>query len=146
MEKLELKNKDIYQLEVNDSGDYIEFDLTDISLPVKAINLSENIVKIDKEYMEEILKIDQEYKDEEIEKIKKVADLELKKCYELRKTFDEFLGEGACQKIFGNKNNYGMFNELLEALEPHFDKMKINIKKAKEKLVNKYLPKKNDVM
>ena len=49
-------------------------------------------------------------------------------------------------KIFGDKNYYGMFLQLFEALEPHFDKMIIKTKKAKMKLANKYLPKNKSVM
>ena len=33
MNSLRIKNRDIYRIEVNDAGDYIEFDLLDINLP-----------------------------------------------------------------------------------------------------------------
>lgn len=146
LEKLIIKQEETYKLEVNDKGEYIEFDLTDISLPEKIMIASENIAKLDKEYREKILKIDVDFKNDEIEKAKQSIKLEKEQCLKMRKEFDSFLGDGACYKIFGDTNRYGMFINLFEGLEEHFQKMKINIAKAKEKLVNKYLPKRNDVM
>ena len=144
MEKLNLKKSDTYKLEVNDNGEYIEFDLTDISLPEKIMIASENIKKINDEYINNLLLINQET--DEVVKTEKAIELEKEKCRQLRIEFDSFLGEGACQKIFGNKNQYGMFENLFEALEEHFSKMEINIKKAKEKLVQKYLLKDKSVI
>lgn len=146
MEKLILNKTDTYKLEVNDNGDYIEFDLTDLSLPKKIMEASENLERINNEYLTELSKIEERYKGDKISITKETILLEESKCLQMRKEFDSFLGEGACQKIFGDINRYGMFEELFEGLEPHFAKMKINIKKVKEKLVNKYLPKRNDVM
>lgn len=146
MEKLNLQRDrdDFYILEVNDKGDTIEFDLTDISLPEKIFEASENIAKIDKEYREEMLKL-QDEKDKYL-MTKKGIEIEKNKCMEMRKEFDSFMGEGACQKIFGDKNYYGMFLQLFDALEPHFKKMEIKTQKAKSKLASKYLPKNEDVM
>lgn len=143
--KIEREKEDFYILEVNDKGDTIEFDLTDISLPNKIFEACENIKKINKDYQEEILKINQEELDD-LEKAKKTMKIEIQKCNEMRKTFDGFLGENACQKIFGDKNYYGMFPQLFEALEPHFSKMKIKQEKAKKKLIQKYMPNNSDVM
>jgi hypothetical protein len=146
MEKLILKETETYKLEVNDKGEYIEFDLTDISLPERVLNACDNITKIDKEYAEEMRKINIDTINSDEETVRKCIAIEKDKCSKLRKEFDSFLGEGACQKIFGDTNKYGMFNTLFDALEPHFAKMKINLEKGKKKLVSKYLPKDNDVM
>lgn len=146
MEKLVLEQKDTYKLEVNDNGDYIEFDLTDIGLPERIMNASDNISKINKDYMEQMNEIIEKYSDDEVVRTREIIQLEKEKCIQLRKEFDSFLGANSCQKIFGDKNYYGMFENLFEALEPHFNKMEINIKKAKEKLINKYMPQKKDVM
>lgn len=147
MEKLilERNKEDFYVLEVNDKGETIEFDLTDISLPEKIMKASENIGKLDKEYQEEMMKLNNEEIDKVL-KTKKAIEIENKKCKQMREEFDNFLGENACQKIFGDTNYYGMFLQLFDALEPHFDKMKIKLDKAKLKLANKYLPKNKDVM
>lgn len=147
MEKLILERdeNDYYRLEINDKGDFIEFDLTDIGLAERVMKASEEIDKLHKEYTEKEIKVNEEIKDE-TERAKQFIKLECEKDKELRKQFDSFLGEGACQKIFGNKKNYGQYMMLMEALEPHFAKMQIQMKKAKNKLAQKYLPKKNDVM
>ena len=36
MNKIRIENKDLFKVEVNDKGEYIEFDLADINLPFKA--------------------------------------------------------------------------------------------------------------
>lgn len=147
MEKLILERdeNDYYKLEINDNGDYIEFDLTDIGLAERVMKASEEIDKINKEITKKEMEIVKTIKDE-TEQAKAFIKIESEKDKELRKQFDSFLGEGACQKIFGNKKKYGQYALLMEALEPHFAKMQIQMKKAKNKLVQKYLPKKNDVM
>lgn len=146
MEKLRLDNEDTYKLEVNDKGEYIEFDLTDIGLPERIMNASDKIKKIDSQYKEQLLELTKKYKDDQVKMTHEFILLEKEKCIELRREFDSFLGTGACQKIFGDKNNYGMFENLLFALEEHYPKMQIKIEKAKEKLVNKYMPKNEEVM
>lgn len=145
--KLEIKRnrEDFYRLQINDTDDYIEFDLTDIGLPEKILNASDNIFKIDSDYQKKIKEIDENCTDE-VENLKQKLKLEKDKCIEMRKEFDSFLGEGACQKIFGDANYYGMFLQLFEALEPHFKKMEIKLKKGKEILANKYLNDKKDVL
>lgn len=148
METLEIKRKkeDFYRLQINDTDDYIEFDLTDIGLPERIMIASDNILKLDKEYMIEKEKIEQENKGNEVNLLRESIKLEKEKCVEMRKEFDGFLGEGACQKIFGDTNYYGMFLQLFDALEPHFKKMEINIKKGKEKLAKRYIDNVKDVL
>ncbi|MDD7757179.1 MAG: hypothetical protein PUJ51_22255 [Clostridiales bacterium] len=145
--KLEIKRnrEDFYRLQINDTDDYIEFDLTDIGLPEKILNASDNIFKIDSDYQKKIKEIDENCTDE-VENLKQKLKLEKDKCIEMRKEFDSFLGAGSCQKIFGDANYYGMFLQLFEALEPHFEKMEIKLKKGKEKLANKYLNNTKDVL
>ena len=145
--KIEIKRdrEDFYILEVNDKGDTIQFDLTDICLPEKILNASENLAKINAKYDEDIMKIEQENYDEE-QKARKIMALDKETAIKSREIFDSFLGEGACQKIFGDSNYFGMYVELFNQLEPHFDKMIIKSKKAKTRLAEKYLPKKNGVM
>ena len=145
--KLEIKRnrEDFYRLQINNTDDYIEFDLTDIGLPEKILNASDNIFKIDSDYQKKIKEIDENCTDE-VENLRQKLKLEKDKCIEMRKEFDSFLGEGSCQKIFGDANYYGMFLQLFEALEPHFEKMEIKLKKGKEKLAKKYLNDKKDVL
>ena len=147
MEKLEIKRnrEDFYRLQINDTNDYIEFDLTDISLPERVMNAADNIAKMDSDYQREKQEIINNNQDEE-QRIRKLINLEKEKSLAMRKEFDSFLGEGSCQKIFGNANYYGMYLQLFEALEPHFKKMEIKLKKGKEKLAKKYLNNDSDVI
>lgn len=147
MEKLviERKKEDFYRLQINDTDDYIEFDLTDISLPERVLNAADNIAKMDSNYQKEREEIAKKY-DDEATRIRKLIALEKEKSIAMRKEFDSFLGEGACQKIFGDTNYYGMYLQLFDALEPHFKKMEINLKKGKEKLAKKYLNEEKDVI
>lgn len=147
MEKLviERKKEDFYRLQINDTDDYIEFDLTDISLPERVLNAADNIAKMDSNYQKEREEIAKKYEDEAT-RIRKLIALEREKSIAMRKEFDSFLGEGACQKIFGDTNYYGMYLQLFDALEPHFKKMEINLKKGKEKLAKKYLNEEKDVI
>ena len=147
MEKLEIKRnrEDFYRLQINDTNDYIEFDLTDISLPERVMNAADNIAKMDSDYQREKQEIINNNQNEE-QRVRKLINLEKEKSLAMRKEFDSFLGEGSCQKIFGNANYYGMYLQLFEALEPHFKKMEIKLKKGKEKLAKKYLNNDSDVI
>lgn len=147
MEKLEIKRnrEDFYRLQINDTNDYIEFDLTDISLPERVMNAADNIAKMDSDYQREKQEIINNNQNEE-QRVRKLINLEKEKSLAMRKEFDSFLGEGSCQKIFGNANYYGMYLQLFDALEPHFKKMEIKLKKGKEKLAKKYLNNDSDVI
>lgn len=147
MEKLviERNREDFYRLQINDTDDYIEFDLTDISLPERIMNAADNIAKMDIDYQKEKKEIMENSNNEE-EQVRKLINLEKEKSLAMRKEFDSFLGDGSCQKIFGNANYYGMYLQLFDALEPHFKKMEIKLKKGKEKLANKYLEDNKDVL
>ena len=146
MEKLNIQRdeNEFYRLEVNDNGDYIEFDLTDISLAERVMKASKDVVTVDEEYKEKYKKLIEEKSEED--SLEERIQLELEMCQKMRKIFDSFLGENACQKIFGNKNNYWQFLNLMEALEPHFEKMHICLKKAKNKLAKRYKNINNGVM
>ena len=145
--KIEIKRdrSDFYILEVNDKGDTIQFDLTDISLPEKILKASEELKNIDDDYKNNILQIDKEEMSKE-EKARKVIEIDKNFSIKSRKIMDSFLGDGACQKICGDANYYGMYIELFDQLEPHFEKMVIKSQKAKQRLVEKYKPQKSDVM
>lgn len=143
MEKLRV-NKDVYRIEVNDNGEYIEFDLLDIDLPMKLMNGVESLKKEERIYRQKSNALRNQYKDKEL--YVKMYDLDKNYCNKLRNVFDSFLGEGACQKIFGSTNRINMFNDFMEQLEPHLDKMELNIQGIKEKLYNKYSVKDKKVL
>jgi len=140
MEKLEYKKEDVYQLEVNDKGDYIEIDLLDIDLPDKILNAHKQIEKEEKNVKIQERIIYKKYANNPIKKWEELHKLEKNYFTKMRKLFDSFLGEGACLKIFGTTDRYGMFSDLLKALQPHFDNMKIDIDRIKKELVEEYKP------
>lgn len=146
MDSIRIKKDDVYRIEVNDNGDYIEFDLLDIELGLKCYDTATKLVEEEKLYNANVKELYEQYKNDREILLKKMHDLDLEYCTKLRKTFDIFLGEGACQKIFGNTNRIGMFDDLFEQLIPHFEKMEINIKRIREKIKEKYKENEKDVI
>lgn len=138
MEGIRIKNNDIYRIEVNDKKEYIEFDLSDISLKAKCFDAYNDINKISEKYSK---LIEPDMSQEELTK------LEVKMFKETRAIMDVFLGEGACQKIFGDRNYYGMFDDLFEELskkrkelngKSHLDMLELTSEKLRNNLIKKY--------
>ena len=152
---IRVESKTKYTIEVNDKGETISFDLADFRLPAKLLNVYTNLEELAKRYDEESKKIlDRE--DIVVKKIETfdkegnkgeenltqntldIMNLTDKYYQDSRNMLDEFLGNGACQKIFGDMNYENMFDNLFEQLEPHFKKMGLNYQKLQKGLVNKY--------
>lgn len=151
--KIRVKSSSIYTIEVNDNGDTIEFDISDTGLATRMVRTFDKVNNLVDEYQEKAKEIDSRpdepfkkaivYGKEKvlITKNKYDSAAMIDELYQKsRETLDSFLGEGACQKIFGNSNYYNMFDDLAEQLKPHFEKMGINSKNLKAKIVNKYSP------
>jgi len=160
---IRVKSASEYTIEVNDQGETICFDMSDTSLTSKVCRMFEKIDCLTEEYKakeaaviatpdETYKSIDKEEKNEETGETEITSKaLITKNQYEKAKLIDEFytdaravmdtfLGAGACQKIFGDKNYLSMFDDLTEQLEPHFKKMGINAEKLKTSAVQKYAP------
>lgn len=139
----------LYIIEVNDAGETIEFDLDDsIGLQNKLIKCYTEIEKIKVEFDSKIAELEKkEYPEEETEGISQksidainvTTDFYMKS----RECVDMFLGKGACQKIFGDRNFPDMFDKLFEKLQPDIEKMGLSIKNIQKNLVNKYQNKTN---
>lgn len=152
MPGIRIKKKNIYRLEVNDKHEYIEFDLSDVSLNFKLYQAIEDVQKVqqevsikERELMQKILK--ENKKDIYTENKKELSKLEYDTFMKMRKIMDSFLGDGACQKIFGDWNGYDMFDLLLDELskprkelcnKSHLDKMHLKVSDVEKKLVEKY--------
>lgn len=139
MEKLRVEKDNVYKIEVNDKGEYIEFDLLDIELPIKLINASEELEKqkaIHEQKVEELKKENLEPK----ENMLKQYEIDKEFCQTMRNVLDNLFGEGASQKIFGDTNRITMFNDFFTQLEPHLDKIIINVEQVKKDLIEKYKP------
>lgn len=159
--RVESKNK--YAIEVNDNGDTISFDLSDFSLPAKLLNVYNNLEELTSKYdkenkailerEDEVLQVvktlDEKGKEIETSITKNQMDIiKLTDQYytDARKALDEFLGENACQKIFGESNYMDMFDDLMEQLAPHFEKMGLNIQKMQKGLTQKYKQKNSNIL
>lgn len=139
--------KDIYEIEVNDNGDKIYFDLKDISIGNKYLEAIQKVNEEKKKYNKELQNIFQKY-NLKMDKIKKINfddgigrdiyQLEMNFFYKAREIIDGVLGKNACQKIFGDSNYPEMFDELAKALEPHFKRMQFDIKSRQKELLKKY--------
>ena len=148
MNSIRIEKKDIYTIEVNDNGDTIEFDLVDIELPFKWERALSEVNRIYRELKAKLVIIEKK-KDHQLDNEFMTANEKAKieahrnAFKELRVAMDAFLGEGACQKIFGDRNYVEMYDDLFEQLEPHFEKMKLNTQGITERIKAKY-SKKND--
>ncbi|MBO7079516.1 MAG: hypothetical protein J6W64_06880 [Bacilli bacterium] len=138
MESLRIKNNDVYRIEVNDNGEYIEFDLRDIGLKAKCYQALDDIDKIIDTYQPKL-------KEAQTDKEETLLEQQIFK--KIRSAMDNFLGEGACQKIFGDRNYYEMFEDLMFELskkrpelkgKSHLDILGFNAEKIAKRVQEKY--------
>lgn len=139
---IRVKSKSEYIIEVNDKKETISFDMEDAELMLKLDNAVLMIDRIRKDAIlkEETIKKHQDEKGKGLltKNERELQEVTVNMYKEMRKAADEFLGKGACQKIFGDKNFITMYDELFEQLAPHFTKMKLNAEKFKKEIENKY--------
>ena len=143
MNSIRVRNKDAYIIEVNDNGDTIEFDITDIELPFKlerAQKAAQEAKKWLKAQQVIISKKQDTAKKGDLMTVKERATLEAyRECFKkMRAAIDEFAGAGASDKIFGEKNYLEMFNDFMEEMQPHFDKMELKGIDIRKKIEEKY--------
>ena len=150
MNKLRIEKRDIYTIEVNDNGDTIEFDLSDIELPFKLQRAYDGIKNAQTQLKGKIAIIEKQQDRKDKKHLMSKNEEEMLKAWrqafiDMRKAMDEFLGENGCQKIFGDSNYLEMFDDLFnEFSKPqedglsHFDRMKINCDGLAERIKSKY--------
>ena len=147
---IRVRSESEYVIEVNDKGETISFDITDPGLATRAFEAFEKVDQLFEKFQAKAEEIDK-MPDEDIQtsfenevrisKKLKEGSLLLQDLYpEARAAMDTFLGEGACQKIFGDKNFSMMFDQLTEQLKPHLDKMGLNAKKIQDDVMKKHGP------
>ena len=151
MESLRIERKDIYTIEVNDKGETIEFDLVDIELPFKCEKAWAEVNRVAKELQAQLVIIGKQEDSKQngklmTQKEEKTIEAYRKAFKEMRVAMDGFLGEGACQKIFGDRNYLEMFNDLFEALKPHLEKMELTSNGIFERIKTKYGKKDDGVL
>lgn len=143
MEKLRIEKRDIYTIEVNDDGETIEFDLADIELPFKIARaqkaVNDTITALKGELVIINKRKDKKLKGELMTANEAAIFEAYSKAYkEMRAAVDLLIGEGGCQKIFGDRNYIEMFNDLFDALKPHFKKMKVGADTLTRRIKEKY--------
>ena len=151
MNSIRIPKKDIYTIEVNDNGDTIEFDLADIEMPFKYERALSEVNRIYRELQAKLVIIEKKedhHIDGEIMTANERAKLEAHTSAfkAMRIAVDSFMGQGACQKIFGDRNYLEMYDDLFEQLAPHFEKMKLNSEGIAERIKAKYSAKDDGVL
>ena len=149
MEQLRIQRNNLYIIEVNDEGDTITIDIEDVELPLKYQRMMEKIQKLQqqvkgKTYIQDKNKKDGDFvfNKKEVESLEEISDV----YKQMRSALDKFFGDGACQKIFGDVNYWGMFEDLFEQLEPHFKNLNLKADTFSKSIKEKYKVKDNDVL
>ena len=138
MDKVIYQKKGIKRIQVNEQGDYIEIDLMDIELPFKVDNTRKELKRQTSIFKNRCKALEKQYKDNQNLLRVKQYEAEIDFCKICRKIIDGLLGENASQKIFGDTNRYGMFDDYFEQLAEHLESFEIDIKAIKEDLMKKY--------
>lgn len=141
--KIRLSNRNIYTIEVNDKGDTIQLDFSDLNLLSKFTKTFKELENLGIDFSDSMREIEKEYSS--VQGDKYILEKESKQ-YELlddfynksRTILDVFLGKGACQKIFGSSNYITMFDDLADALSPCIGDMKKSFENHHMSLRNKY--------
>ena len=154
---IQLNKDDVLRLgirdaEGNDTGNYLEFDLEDIELPLKYQEILEKDKKNRAYYNNQIKIIEkkQDHKGKKLlshneeEKIKATIEF-FKKEVEI---YNMFLGENGVEKLLnGRKLNWSTLFEIDEIIEKSIlPQLKVSEEKIKAKIMNKYAPKRDDVI
>lgn len=149
MEEIRLKESNVLKFGIKDAngkdtGNYLEFDLEDIELPLRYQELIEEDKK-NRAYLKNqftIIDRRQDHKGKKLlsaneeEKIK-VLNVFYKKQEQI---YDMFLGEGGVRKILnGRRLGLSTFDEIDEIIEKYITpKLKVNADEIKKKIMNKY--------
>lgn len=151
------ENKDILKLRIrdtegNDTGNYLEFNLEDIELPLRYQELLEKD-KNNRAYLKNqftIIEKKQDHKgrkllsSKEEEKIKAMMDFYKKEV----EVYNMFLGENGVEKLLnGRQLSWSTLDEIDEIIENAImPQLKVNAQSIKEKIMKKYSNKKDDVI
>lgn len=148
--KLRVERKDVYEIEVNDKGETIVFYMGDVTLPLRMNKAYEEIDKIQKWMKAQIVVINKKKDYTEKGSAMSHNNKEIMKVYEkgfadMRKAMDVFLGDGGCQKVFGDSDYLEMYDDLWEELTrkqedglSHLDKMQLSTKAITQRIESKY--------
>lgn len=145
---IQLKKSNVLKIGIKDAngvdtGEWLEFDMDDIELPLRLNKCSvEHRKNVDYAKMQFVIIDKKEDKKgkyllswKEEEKIKVLNEFFEKEM----KVMDTFLGEGGCKKMLnGRKPYYEMFDDIYESLKPIFPLLEKNVKGINDKVREKY--------
>ena len=149
-ERAGLKRFGIRNQDGTDTGEYIEIDLVDFDLPIKAndcqVKHYEDMAKL-KEAIQEASKKSDEKAENDVLSEKERAILEAYKEFYAgeEKALDEFLGEGATRKLLGGRKPYlTMYDDINDYLEQIIPVLKDTEKNLEKRIKEKYKVEKED--
>ncbi len=149
MNKIKIENTELVQVEINDSGFFIELNPLDMDFPLKAEKASNDMTKLLDHLQQELLVIDkrEDVKDGLLSRNAKDKLLKYKKYNEdCGKVVDELFGEGTTKAAFGNKNYLGMYNDLFNSLTPIIKEVYGNPEGLIDRLKTKYAKEDSEVL
>lgn len=150
MEKLRIKRTGLYEIEVNDNGDVITFDMEDVDLPFRLQRAYDGARQAQETLRKKLVVIGKKEDHKKPGDLFSTNEIAASKARSeafsaMRAAMDEFLGAGGCDKVFGKTNYITMFDDLFEALstpgadgKSHLDRLKINAEGIKERIARKY--------
>ena len=145
------KEDELYKINISDDGKEIVLDLTDIGLPLK-INKAFNKVNANVKTLQSKIQVIENKKDNNVSaglmtvRERDITQAMLDSFRENRKILDEIFGEGTMQTLFGDSNYLGMYEDLFDLLEPHFEKASLNVEGIKKRIMTKYAKTEDDVL
>ena len=143
--RIKRAEEDLYRINSADDGTEIVFDLADIGLAVKCDKAFNEVEANRKRAIAQVEMIEKKYKNQPAsEKLKNQEAAEIHRALndmfkQNRVIMDRFFGcPGAMQKLFGDSNYIDMYADLYDQLEPHFQKMGMNVESIAERIKRKY--------
>ena len=154
---IKLKQSDILKLRIqdengNDTGNYLEFNLADIELPLRYQEIIEldkkNRANLRNQFM--IIDKQQDHKGKKLLSFNEEQKIKIMQNFykEEVKIYNMFLGENGVQKLLnGRELSWTTLDEIDEIInETILPKLKVNADDIKKKIMSKYAPKQEDTL
>lgn len=154
---IKLKQKDILKLRIqdengNDTGNYLEFNLADIELPLRYQEIIEldkkNRANLRNQFM--IIDKQQDHKGKKLLSFNEEQKIKIMQNFykEEVKIYNMFLGENGVQKLLnGRELSWTTLDEIDEIInEAILPKLKVNAEDIKKKIMSKYAPNQEDTL
>lgn len=136
MNKIRIKSENLIKIEVNDDGEFIILDPTDLNLYESIYKMIDSIKDAEKKFKEESK--ENEIIEDEDERTRAEVSSILRYFKAGREAIDMMFGKGASKKIFGEANFVEMFDMFFEQMEPFMKQAGVSIEEYQKKLVAKY--------